>query len=46
VSKMAAPFVGRPGDDVGLQLTGVTHVFGAGGLRLASPSAQLVGAPA
>jgi multiple sugar transport system ATP-binding protein len=45
VSKMAAPFVGRPGDDVGLQLTGVAHLFGAGGLRLASVSAKLVGAP-
>lgn len=42
VSKMAAPFAGRPGDNVGLSLAGTTHIFGAGDLRLASPSAGLV----
>jgi multiple sugar transport system ATP-binding protein len=42
VAKMAAPFAGRPGDNVGLSLAGTTHIFGAGDLRLASPSAGLL----
>ncbi len=41
VSKMPASFAGRPGDDVGLQLVGTTHLFGTGALRLASVSACL-----
>jgi multiple sugar transport system ATP-binding protein len=41
VSKMFPPFDGRPGDTVGLQITGATHLFGADGLRLASATARL-----
>jgi multiple sugar transport system ATP-binding protein len=39
VSKMPPPFAGNPGDSVGLQLTGATHVFGGDGSRIASTTA-------
>jgi multiple sugar transport system ATP-binding protein len=41
VSKMPPPFQGDPGDKVGLQITGTTHLFGGDGLRVASASATL-----
>jgi multiple sugar transport system ATP-binding protein len=41
VSKMFPPFDGQPGDSVGLQITGTTHVFGEDALRIASTSAAL-----
>jgi multiple sugar transport system ATP-binding protein len=41
VSKMAPPFEGQPGENVGLQIIGTTHLFGADGLRLASSRATL-----
>jgi hypothetical protein len=41
VSKTAPPFDGKPGDTVGLQLTGETHLFGGDGGRLASARATL-----
>ena len=41
VSKMAAPFAGRAGEDIGLQISGVVHVFDAAGPRLASAPAGL-----
>jgi multiple sugar transport system ATP-binding protein len=41
VSKMLPPFNGRPGDAVGLQITGATHVFADDGSRLASTTATL-----
>jgi multiple sugar transport system ATP-binding protein len=36
VSKMPVSFVGRPGDGVGLQISGKTHFFAEDGSRLAS----------
>ena len=36
VSKMFPPFAGNPGDNVGLQITGMTHVFGDDGARIVS----------
>jgi multiple sugar transport system ATP-binding protein len=41
VSRMAPPFSGNPGDDVGLQIIGTTHLFGADGLRICSTTATL-----
>ncbi len=41
VSKMFPPFERRPGDNVGLQITGTVHLFGADGNRLASGKATL-----
>ncbi len=41
VSKMLPPFDGQPGDSVGLQITGTTHVFGEDATRIASTSATL-----
>ena len=41
VSKMAPPFDGHPGDSVGLQISGTTHLFGADGSRAASGPAAL-----
>ena len=39
VSKMFPPFDGRPGDDIGLQITGTTHLFDGDGTRVASTTA-------
>ena len=41
VSKMAPPFEGNPGDNVGLQITGMTHIFGDDGARIVSTRAVL-----
>jgi multiple sugar transport system ATP-binding protein len=41
VSKMAPPFEGEPGENVGLQITGTTHMFDADGIRIASSRAAL-----
>ena len=41
VSKMLPPFEGQPGDNVGLQITGTTHLFAEDGSRIASGSATL-----
>ncbi len=41
VSKMFPPFERRPGDNVGLQITGTVHLFGADGNRLGSGKATL-----
>ena len=41
VSKMPAPFAGRAGDEVGLQIGGVVQVFDAAGPRLVSAPARL-----
>ena len=41
VSKMPASFSGRPGDRVGLQITGTTHLFAQDGARIASTTASL-----
>jgi multiple sugar transport system ATP-binding protein len=41
IAKTPPPFDGSPGDRVGLQITGTTHLFGEDGLRIASPRAQL-----
>ena len=41
VSKMPPPFKSGPGDKVGLQITGTTHLFGSDGMRLASAPASL-----
>jgi multiple sugar transport system ATP-binding protein len=45
VSKMLPPFDGQPGDSVGLQITGATHVFGVDGSRVVSTTATLEAAP-
>ena len=34
VSKMSPPFHGEPGDSIGLQITGTTHLFGDDGARI------------
>jgi multiple sugar transport system ATP-binding protein len=39
VSKMEPPFSGSSGDHVGLQITGMTHLFGGDGTRVASTNA-------
>jgi multiple sugar transport system ATP-binding protein len=41
VSKMSPPFHGGPGDSIGLQVTGTTHVFGGDGSRIATTTATL-----
>jgi multiple sugar transport system ATP-binding protein len=41
VSKMAPPFEGNPGDNVGLQIVGKTHLFDGDGLRITSTTATL-----
>jgi multiple sugar transport system ATP-binding protein len=41
IAKMAPPFDGAPGDRVGLQIAGKTHLFGEDGSRIASPTASL-----
>jgi multiple sugar transport system ATP-binding protein len=41
VSKMAPPFAGEPGDNVGLRIVGTAHFFGADGMRLGSTAATL-----
>jgi multiple sugar transport system ATP-binding protein len=41
IAKMAPPFDGAPGDRVGLQIEGRTHLFGEDGSRIASPTATL-----
>jgi multiple sugar transport system ATP-binding protein len=41
VSRMEPPFDGNPGDNVGLQITGTTHLFGGDGERIASGKARL-----
>jgi hypothetical protein len=43
---MFPPFDGQPGDSIGLQITGATHLFAADGSRLASTTATLRGASA
>jgi multiple sugar transport system ATP-binding protein len=41
VSKMAPPFEGEPGENIGLQITGTTHMFDGDGIRIASSRATL-----
>jgi multiple sugar transport system ATP-binding protein len=41
VSKMAPPFGGGPGDSVGLQIIGTTHLFGGDASRIGSSTATL-----
>jgi multiple sugar transport system ATP-binding protein len=41
VSKMSAPFEGRTGDRVTLQITGTTHLFDGDGSRIGSATATL-----
>jgi multiple sugar transport system ATP-binding protein len=41
VSKMPPPFNGSPGDSIGLQITGTTHLFNDDGSRVASTTATL-----
>jgi multiple sugar transport system ATP-binding protein len=41
VSKMFPPFDGQPGDSVGLQITGATHLFAADGSRVVSTTSTL-----
>jgi multiple sugar transport system ATP-binding protein len=41
VSKMPPPFEGNPGDSIGLQIVGSTHVFRGDGSRIASATASL-----
>ena len=41
VSKMAPPFEGQPEENVGLQITGTTHLFDGDGSRIASAKASL-----
>ena len=41
VSRMPPPFDGSPGDGIGLELTGRTHLFGGDGVRLTSAQASL-----
>ena len=41
IAKLAPPFGGSGGDEVGLQISGTTHLFGEDGLRIASPTATL-----
>jgi multiple sugar transport system ATP-binding protein len=42
VSRMPPPFEGEPGDNVGLELVGTTHLFGGDGIRITSTRATLV----
>jgi multiple sugar transport system ATP-binding protein len=41
VSQMPPPLAARPGDRVGLQITGTTHLFADDGHRLGSTDATL-----
>jgi multiple sugar transport system ATP-binding protein len=41
VSNMAPPFEGQPGESVGLQIIGTTHLFDGAGSRIASAKASL-----
>jgi multiple sugar transport system ATP-binding protein len=41
VSKMLPPFAGQPGDNVGLQIDGATHLFAEDGSRIVSTTATL-----
>jgi multiple sugar transport system ATP-binding protein len=41
VSNMTPPFAGEPGDHVGLQIAGTTHLFDGDGMRVASGPASL-----
>jgi hypothetical protein len=41
IAKIAPPFDGAPGDRVGVQIAGKTHLFGEDGSRIASPTASL-----
>jgi multiple sugar transport system ATP-binding protein len=41
VSKMPAPFAGRPGDDVGMQIVGATYLFAEDGSSLSIGTASL-----
>jgi multiple sugar transport system ATP-binding protein len=45
VSKMAPPFDSEPGDAVGLQIIGTTHLFGGDGSRLGETTATFRQAP-
>ena len=40
-AKLTPPFAGEPGDNVGLQIAGTTHLFGDDGRRIASTTATL-----
>jgi multiple sugar transport system ATP-binding protein len=44
IAKISPPFDGAGGEQVGLQISGTTHLFGEDGLRIASPTATLRGA--
>jgi hypothetical protein len=46
VSKMLPPFEGQPGDNIGLQIVGTTHLFAADGSRVATTTATLSATPA
>jgi multiple sugar transport system ATP-binding protein len=46
VAKTLPPFDAQPGDGVGLQITGTTHLFDGDGTRVASGPATLSPAPA
>jgi multiple sugar transport system ATP-binding protein len=41
IAKISPPFEGAPGDRVGLQIAGTTHLFGEDGSRIASSAATL-----
>jgi ABC-type sugar transport system ATPase subunit len=41
VSKMFPPFDGQPGDSIGLQITGTTHLFAEDGSRVTTTTATL-----
>jgi multiple sugar transport system ATP-binding protein len=41
IARTSPPFDGAPGDHVGLQIAGTTHLFGDDGSRIASPGASL-----
>ena len=41
VSKMTPPFDGQPGDPIGLQIAGTTHLFAGDASRIASTTATL-----
>jgi multiple sugar transport system ATP-binding protein len=46
VSKMQPPFEGNPGESIGLQIAGATHLFDGDGMRFATTTASLTAAPA
>jgi multiple sugar transport system ATP-binding protein len=43
ITKTPAPFAGKPGENVALQLNGTVHLFDPDGERLSSGTARLVG---